>query len=46
MKNHAPVVLITGCSTGIVKALAEILHGHQYRVYVTARKVKDLSALK
>lgn len=34
-----PVILVTGCSSGIGLALAELLYGeHRYRVVVTARK--------
>lgn len=37
--------LITGCSSGIGRALAEAFHGAGYRVYATARRDEDLAAL-
>ncbi|UUY06427.1 SDR family oxidoreductase [Pseudomonas sp. J452] len=40
-----PVVLITGCSSGIGRALADAFHGAGYRVWACARKAADLSAL-
>lgn len=41
MKN----VLVTGCSTGIGRCIAEGLAGKGYRVFATARKQQDLEAL-
>jgi NAD(P)-dependent dehydrogenase (short-subunit alcohol dehydrogenase family) len=38
-------VLITGCSTGIGRCLAEGLHRHGYRVFATARKPEDVDSL-
>jgi NAD(P)-dependent dehydrogenase (short-subunit alcohol dehydrogenase family) len=40
-----PVVLITGCSSGIGRALADAFHGAGYRVWASARKAEDLAAL-
>lgn len=40
------VVLITGCSTGIGRATAELLARHNWTVYATARKVEDIADLK
>ncbi len=38
-QNFKPVVLVTGCSSGIGLALARMLHTHnEYRVVVTARE--------
>ncbi len=39
-------VLITGCSTGIGRCLAEGLHARGYRVFATVRNQQDLDALK
>lgn len=39
-------ILITGCSTGIGLAAAEILHKRSYRVFATARKQSDVDLLK
>ena len=39
-------VLITGCSTGIGYATAELLHQQGYTVFATARKETDIHALK
>ena len=41
-----PVVLITGCSSGIGRALAEAFQAAGYRVWATARKPDDLAALE
>ncbi|MEQ8427252.1 MAG: SDR family NAD(P)-dependent oxidoreductase [Gammaproteobacteria bacterium] len=41
MKN----VLVTGCSTGIGRCIAEGLASKGYRVFATARKQQDLEAL-
>lgn len=39
VQDFKPVVLVTGCSSGIGFELAKILHGHhEYRVVVTARE--------
>ena len=40
-----PVVLITGCSSGIGRALADAFKGSGYRVFAAARKGVDLEAL-
>ena len=40
-----PVVLITGCSSGIGRALADAFKGAGYRVFAAARKGADLEAL-
>jgi len=40
-----PVTLITGCSSGIGRALAEAFQQAGYQVWATARKAEDLSAL-
>lgn len=40
-----PVVLITGCSSGIGRALADAFHGAGYRVWACARKAADLNVL-
>ena len=38
-------VLVTGCSTGIGRCLAEGLHARGYRVFATARKAADVDNL-
>ncbi len=38
-------VLVTGCSTGIGRCIAEGLSARGYRVFATARKQQDLEAL-
>jgi len=43
--RHDPVVLITGCSSGIGYALAEAFHARGYTTYATARKPETLNAL-
>ena len=40
-----PSVLITGCSSGIGRALAEVFQQAGYQVWATARKADDLTAL-
>ena len=40
-----PVALITGCSSGIGRALAEAFQQAGYQVWATARKAEDLAAL-
>lgn len=49
MNTNAPVVLISGCSTGIGRALAVEFAARGWRVFATARKpqaLDDLKALK
>lgn len=41
-----PVVLITGCSSGIGRALALEFHRQSYYVYATARQVDEIASLK
>ena len=41
-----PVVLITGCSSGIGKALALEFHKKQCKVYASARNIEKLQDLK
>ena len=43
MNNRS--LLITGCSTGIGRCLAEGLHARGYRVFATARKMADVDEL-
>lgn len=38
-------ILVTGCSTGIGRCLAEGLHARGYRVFATARKTADVDDL-
>jgi NAD(P)-dependent dehydrogenase (short-subunit alcohol dehydrogenase family) len=40
-----PNVLITGCSSGIGRALADAFKGAGYQVWATARKAEDVAAL-
>lgn len=40
-----PVALITGCSSGIGRALAEAFQGAGYSVWATARRDEDVAAL-
>ncbi|PHO12232.1 short-chain dehydrogenase [Malaciobacter marinus] len=39
-------ILITGCSTGIGFETAKVLKNHEFKVYATARKEKDVEILK
>jgi len=39
-------VLVTGCSTGIGRATAELLRSKGWQVFPTARKTKDLESLR
>jgi len=41
-----PVALITGCSSGIGRALADTFKGAGFTVLATARKAEDVSALQ
>lgn len=41
-----PIALITGCSSGIGRALADAFQTAGYRVWATARKAEDLAALQ
>ncbi|QIE89567.1 SDR family oxidoreductase [Pseudomonas nitroreducens] len=42
---HQPVALITGCSSGIGRALAEAFQTAGYQVWATARRDEDVAAL-
>ncbi len=45
-KNFKPVILVTGCSSGVGFALAELLYSQsQYRVVITSR-LKSIAKLK
>lgn len=46
MNKQAPVVLISGCSTGIGLALAEEFARRNWRVFATARKPETLQNLR
>jgi len=46
MNNHAPVVLISGCSTGIGRALATEFASRNWHVVATARKPESIDDLK
>ena len=46
MNNNAPVVLISGCSTGIGRALATEFASRNWHVVATARKPEALHDLK
>lgn len=41
-----PIALITGCSSGIGRALAEAFKAAGYQVWATARKTEDVAALQ
>jgi short-subunit dehydrogenase len=43
---HNKSVLITGCSSGIGRAAAELLRAQGWRVFPTARKARDLDNLR
>jgi NAD(P)-dependent dehydrogenase (short-subunit alcohol dehydrogenase family) len=43
MTDHAPVWLITGCSTGFGRELARVVLSHGHRVVATARNIDKLS---
>jgi NADP-dependent 3-hydroxy acid dehydrogenase YdfG len=40
-----PVALITGCSSGIGRALADVFKAAGYTVWASARKPEDVAAL-
>ena len=40
-----PVALITGCSSGIGRALADVFKAAGFKVWATARKAEDVAAL-
>ncbi|MDR8366542.1 SDR family oxidoreductase [Pseudomonas sp. JL3] len=40
-----PVALITGCSSGIGRALADVFKGAGYEVWASARKAEDVATL-
>jgi NADP-dependent 3-hydroxy acid dehydrogenase YdfG len=40
-----PVALITGCSSGIGRALADVFKAAGYTVWASARKAEDVAAL-
>lgn len=44
--NTNKAVLITGCSSGIGRCVAEGLHERGYRVFATARKAEDVAMLQ
>jgi NAD(P)-dependent dehydrogenase (short-subunit alcohol dehydrogenase family) len=46
MNANAPVVLISGCSTGIGRALAIEFAARNWRVFATARKLEAVNDLK
>ena len=45
MDSNTKTVLITGCSTGIGYCVAKGLQARGYRVFATARQLKDVEAL-
>ncbi len=46
MKTDSPVVLISGCSTGIGRALAKEFASRNWQVFATARKTSTIDDLK
>lgn len=46
MNNNAPVVLISGCSTGIGRALAKEFAARNWQVFATARRPESINDLK
>lgn len=46
MNTNSPVVLISGCSTGIGRALAMEFAARDWRVFATARKPETINDLK
>ncbi|MBN1363746.1 MAG: SDR family NAD(P)-dependent oxidoreductase [Syntrophaceae bacterium] len=46
MKENAPLVLISGCSSGIGRALAKEFAAHEWQVFATARKLNTIDDLK
>lgn len=46
MNTEAPVVLISGCSTGIGRSLTVEFASRNWRVFATARKLADIDDLK
>lgn len=46
MKTDSPVVLISGCSTGIGRALAKEFASRNWQVFATARKTATIDDLK
>lgn len=45
MEKQTRVVLVTGCSSGIGRALAEAYHADGYRVYASARRLQSIADL-
>jgi NAD(P)-dependent dehydrogenase (short-subunit alcohol dehydrogenase family) len=45
LKHESPVWLITGCSTGLGRALAQVVIAHGWRAVVTARDSKRVADL-
>jgi NAD(P)-dependent dehydrogenase (short-subunit alcohol dehydrogenase family) len=46
MSDSAPVILITGCSTGIGAHCAQALQGRGWRVFASARQPEDVDRLR
>ncbi|WP_288429980.1 SDR family oxidoreductase [uncultured Agrobacterium sp.] len=44
--SEKPVIIITGCSTGIGAHCAKALHAHGWRVFATVRRVEDMVELE